>query len=251
MELVEGRTLRELLVSGPLPLRKTLGIAAQVAGGLSRAHEAGIVHRDLKPENLMVSKDELVSTRRAILRGAAAAFLSSSLFGGKARPGGGAAPDRTPNFFMSSSPFSLSSLSVTSQQAEATWFVLRTAPGCKQGLTPAPTSLSTPSPRRCLLKKSLRPGSLCGTRPGDHPARGVRRLSAPAARGDTALPSSREPLRAGEGSVGGSIRGSLRLLARDGGRGGGSVSGLRDLRERVRAAPLRRLSTRCPGGVLV
>ena len=36
--------------------------------------------------------------------------------------------------------------------------MLRTAPGCKQGLTPAPTSLSTPSPRRCLLKKSLRPG---------------------------------------------------------------------------------------------
>jgi len=60
MELVEGRTLRELLAAGPLPLRKTLGIAAQVAGGLSRAHEAGIVHRDLKPENLMVSKDELV-----------------------------------------------------------------------------------------------------------------------------------------------------------------------------------------------
>jgi hypothetical protein len=102
--------------------------------------------------------------------------------------------------------------------------VLRTAPGCKQGLTPAPTSLSTPSPRRCLLKKSLRPGSLCGTRPGDHPARGVRRLSAPAARGDTALPSSREPLRADEGSVGGSIRGFLRLLARDGRGGGGSVS---------------------------
>jgi serine/threonine protein kinase/tetratricopeptide (TPR) repeat protein len=57
MELVEGRTLRELLVSGPLPIQKTLQVASQVADGLARAHEAGIVHRDLKPENVMVRAD--------------------------------------------------------------------------------------------------------------------------------------------------------------------------------------------------
>jgi predicted ATPase len=60
MELVEGRTLRDLLASGALPMRKIIEIAAQVADGLTKAHEAGIAHRDLKPENLMVSNDGFV-----------------------------------------------------------------------------------------------------------------------------------------------------------------------------------------------
>jgi predicted ATPase/serine/threonine protein kinase len=60
MELVEGKTLRHLLACGGLPMRKALEIAAQVADGLTKAHEAGIVHRDLKPENLMISEDEFV-----------------------------------------------------------------------------------------------------------------------------------------------------------------------------------------------
>jgi predicted ATPase len=60
MELVEGRTLRELLGSGSLPMRKVIEIAAQIADGLTKAHEAGITHRDLKPENLMVSEDGFV-----------------------------------------------------------------------------------------------------------------------------------------------------------------------------------------------
>jgi WD40 repeat protein len=60
MELVEGKTLRELLHSGALPLRRLLPVAAQVADGLAKAHEAGIVHRDLKPENVMVTRDGLV-----------------------------------------------------------------------------------------------------------------------------------------------------------------------------------------------
>ena len=57
MELVEGKTLRELLSTGPLPLKRTLEIAARVTDGLARAHEAGVVHRDIKPENVMVTKD--------------------------------------------------------------------------------------------------------------------------------------------------------------------------------------------------
>src|SRR6185503_10872737 len=60
MELVDGKTVRELLSGGPLPLKKTLQIAAQVAEGLAAAHARGIVHRDLKPENLMVSRDGVV-----------------------------------------------------------------------------------------------------------------------------------------------------------------------------------------------
>src|SRR6476660_8408914 len=46
MELVEGRTLRELLVSGPIALRRLLSLSAQIADGLAKAHAAGIVHRD-------------------------------------------------------------------------------------------------------------------------------------------------------------------------------------------------------------
>src|SRR6267378_215763 len=60
MELVEGKTLRELLVSSLVPIRKAIEIAAQIAEGLAKAHEAGIAHRDLKPENLMVSQDGFV-----------------------------------------------------------------------------------------------------------------------------------------------------------------------------------------------
>jgi Tol biopolymer transport system component/predicted Ser/Thr protein kinase len=61
MELVDGKTLRELLASGePLPTKRLLDIAVQTAEGLAKAHAAGIVHRDLKPENLMVSKDGYV-----------------------------------------------------------------------------------------------------------------------------------------------------------------------------------------------
>ena len=57
MELVRGETVRQLLASGPIPFRKAMTIAAQVADALARAHEIGVVHRDLKPDNLMVSVD--------------------------------------------------------------------------------------------------------------------------------------------------------------------------------------------------
>ena len=60
MELVEGKTVREIVAAGPLALRKALQIASQAADGLAKAHAAGIVHRDLKPENLMISDDGFV-----------------------------------------------------------------------------------------------------------------------------------------------------------------------------------------------
>ncbi|HXM92719.1 MAG TPA: tetratricopeptide repeat protein [Candidatus Dormibacteraeota bacterium] len=60
MELIEGRTLRELLDRGSMPTLNVIQIAAQIADGLAKAHEAGIIHRDLKPENLMVSSEGFV-----------------------------------------------------------------------------------------------------------------------------------------------------------------------------------------------
>ena len=53
-ELLEGETLRDRLSTGPLPARKAIDCAGQLARGLSAAHERGIVHRDLKPENIFV-----------------------------------------------------------------------------------------------------------------------------------------------------------------------------------------------------
>ena len=55
-ELIEGRTLREEIGSGPVPLKRLLEWATQIADGLSEAHAAGIVHRDLKPENIMITR---------------------------------------------------------------------------------------------------------------------------------------------------------------------------------------------------
>jgi Tol biopolymer transport system component len=56
-ELLEGETLRARLAGSPLPVRKVLDYARQIAAGLAAAHQKGIVHRDLKPENLFVTND--------------------------------------------------------------------------------------------------------------------------------------------------------------------------------------------------
>jgi len=57
LELVEGPTLAERIARGPLPVRETMEIAAQIADALDAAHERGIVHRDLKPANVKVTPD--------------------------------------------------------------------------------------------------------------------------------------------------------------------------------------------------
>ena len=56
-ELLEGRTLRERLLDGPVQRRQAVDYAIQIAHGLVAAHEKRIVHRDLKPENLFITKD--------------------------------------------------------------------------------------------------------------------------------------------------------------------------------------------------
>ncbi|MEC8653561.1 MAG: serine/threonine-protein kinase [Planctomycetota bacterium] len=55
MELVEGQTLEEVLLDGPLPPEQALEILLQVSAALSAVHEVGLVHCDLSPRNVMVT----------------------------------------------------------------------------------------------------------------------------------------------------------------------------------------------------
>lgn len=58
MELIEGGTLRELLIErGPMPPHAVAAVLRPVLGGLAAAHRAGLVHRDVKPENVLISDD--------------------------------------------------------------------------------------------------------------------------------------------------------------------------------------------------
>jgi eukaryotic-like serine/threonine-protein kinase len=56
-ELLDGETLRARLNTGPLPVRKAVEYALQIARGLAAAHDHGIFHRDLKPENIFITRD--------------------------------------------------------------------------------------------------------------------------------------------------------------------------------------------------
>ncbi|MDQ3918332.1 MAG: protein kinase, partial [Acidobacteriota bacterium] len=55
MQYVEGQTLDALIKSGPLPPRRALDLAEQVASALSAAHANALIHRDVKPQNVMVA----------------------------------------------------------------------------------------------------------------------------------------------------------------------------------------------------
>jgi len=60
MELIEGPTLAERILRGPLSMAEALPVARQIAEALEAAHERGIVHRDLKPANVKIRPDGTV-----------------------------------------------------------------------------------------------------------------------------------------------------------------------------------------------
>src|SRR5262245_11642358 len=60
LELVEGPTLADRIMRGPIPFNEALPIARQIAEALAAAHEQGIIHRDLKPANIKVRDDGTV-----------------------------------------------------------------------------------------------------------------------------------------------------------------------------------------------
>ncbi len=56
LELLEGETVAERLLKGPLPVTQVLRYGIEIADALDKAHRQGIVHRDLKPGNIMLTK---------------------------------------------------------------------------------------------------------------------------------------------------------------------------------------------------
>jgi serine/threonine protein kinase/Tol biopolymer transport system component len=60
LELVEGPTLAERLLDGPLTSTDAVAIATQIADALEAAHRQGIIHRDLKPANIKVTASGFV-----------------------------------------------------------------------------------------------------------------------------------------------------------------------------------------------
>jgi eukaryotic-like serine/threonine-protein kinase len=60
MELLEGRTLADVVGEGPMPLARTLPIGIEMMRALARAHDFEVIHRDLKPENVFLMPGDRV-----------------------------------------------------------------------------------------------------------------------------------------------------------------------------------------------
>ena len=57
MEYLPGKSLKEIIRSGDMPLGKAIDLAVQIGEGLDAAHRAGVVHRDVKPANIVIGDD--------------------------------------------------------------------------------------------------------------------------------------------------------------------------------------------------
>lgn len=67
MELLEGKTLRQLLQERPLRVGEILELGVQVADALDAAHQQGVIHRDIKPANLFVLEKSGVGVQAKLL----------------------------------------------------------------------------------------------------------------------------------------------------------------------------------------
>jgi tetratricopeptide (TPR) repeat protein len=78
MDLVEGRSLRDLLeAEGALPLARALNLVKQLARALAGAQAQGVVHRDLKPDNILIdASDNAFITDFGIARSLGGAALT-------------------------------------------------------------------------------------------------------------------------------------------------------------------------------
>ena len=59
MELIQGKTLKEIIIKegGPLPWKWSINVAIQIASALEVAHRNNIIHRDIKPHNIIITED--------------------------------------------------------------------------------------------------------------------------------------------------------------------------------------------------
>ncbi len=59
MELIQGKTLKEIIIEerGPLPWKWSVNVAIQIASALETAHKNNIIHRDIKPHNIIITED--------------------------------------------------------------------------------------------------------------------------------------------------------------------------------------------------
>jgi tetratricopeptide (TPR) repeat protein/predicted Ser/Thr protein kinase len=95
MELLEGRTIKQMLENGPLPVAAVVEFAVQIAEALVAAHERDIVHRDIKPANLFVTHGDRLKVLDFGLAKLAAQPLTTGMPARDVAPRRGAGPEVT------------------------------------------------------------------------------------------------------------------------------------------------------------
>ena len=83
MELLEGRSLRDVVAAGPMPADAAIDVGIQIADALGAAHARDIIHRDLKPANILLTTRQQAKLLDFGLAKAATSSIAAG--GGRAR----------------------------------------------------------------------------------------------------------------------------------------------------------------------